>query len=111
MVILTITETRHAHFQDEDLCPVIGRCRRRRRIAGRRVARGLIEAEIGKFLLKLRVARPGEGRSGGYRVILVYKAEAFAVFVHMFAKKAQANLTSEELESLRSLAKLFVSLA
>jgi hypothetical protein len=32
-----------------------------------RAERVLIDADLGGGLIKLRVARPGEGRSGGYR--------------------------------------------
>ena len=34
-----------------------------------RAERGLIDADLGGGLIKQRVARPGRGRSGGYRVI------------------------------------------
>ena len=34
-----------------------------------RAERGLIDADLGGGLIKQRVARPGQGRSGGYRAL------------------------------------------
>ena len=39
-----------------------------------RAERGLIDADLGGGLIKQRVARKGQGRSGGYRVIVGYRA-------------------------------------
>lgn len=39
-----------------------------------RAERGLIDADLGGGLIKQRVARQGKGRSGGYRVIVAYRA-------------------------------------
>jgi hypothetical protein len=39
-----------------------------------RVARGLIDADLGGGLIKQRLARPGQGRSGGYRMIIACRA-------------------------------------
>ncbi|WP_238534258.1 type II toxin-antitoxin system RelE/ParE family toxin [Advenella kashmirensis] len=35
-----------------------------------RVKRGLIDADLGAGVLKQRVARPGQGRSSGFRTII-----------------------------------------
>ena len=40
-----------------------------------RVERGLIDADLGGGLIKQRVARRGQGRSGGYRTIIAYRAK------------------------------------
>jgi hypothetical protein len=50
------------------------------------------------------VARPGQGRSGGYRVLIAYRAKARAVFLFGFAKSAQANIEDDELATLREIA-------
>lgn len=34
---------------------------------------GLIDADLGGGLLKQRVARPGAGKSGGYRTLLYFR--------------------------------------
>jgi hypothetical protein len=58
------------------LCPT-ARFQRKEGISNRslceaidRAERGLIDADLGQGLIKQRVARPGEGRSGGYRTIV-----------------------------------------
>lgn len=52
-----------------------------------RAARGLIDADLGGGIIKQRVARQGQGRSGGYRTLIAYRAGARAVFLYAFAKK------------------------
>jgi len=37
--------------------------------------RGIIDADLGGNLIKQRVARSGEGRSGGYRMIVAYRMQ------------------------------------
>ena len=69
-----------------------------------RAERGLIDADLGGGVIKQRVARPGKGRSGGYRTLIVYRTEARAVFVYGFAKNVKANVTPIELAALKRLA-------
>jgi hypothetical protein len=69
-----------------------------------RADQGLINADLGGGLIKQRVARPGKGRSGGYRVIVAYAAKARAIFLFGFAKNERKNISSDELVSLRGLA-------
>jgi hypothetical protein len=53
---------------------------------------GKLDADLGGGLIKQRVARPGKGRSGGFRTIIAYRKGERAIFLHMFAKAQQANL-------------------
>jgi hypothetical protein len=69
-----------------------------------RAERGLIDADLGAGLIKQRVARPGKGRSGGYRVIVAYRAKVRAVFLLGFAKNERENISTDELKFLRNLA-------
>ena len=69
-----------------------------------RAERGLIDADLGGGLIKQRVARPGKGRSGGYRVIVAYRSSARAVFLLGFAKSERENIGPDELVLLRDLA-------
>lgn len=69
-----------------------------------RAERGLIDADLGGGVIKQRVARPGKGRSGGYRTLIAYRTEARAVFVYGFAKSAKDNVSAAELTALRRLA-------
>jgi hypothetical protein len=68
-----------------------------------RAERGLIDADLGGGLIKQRVARRGQGRSGGYRVIVAYRVKGRAVFLHGFAKSEQENIDPDELQSLRKI--------
>lgn len=61
---------------------------------------GLVEADLGNGLIKQRIARPGQGKSGGFRTIIAYRRKDRAVFLYGFAKSAKANLEPDELEFL-----------
>ncbi len=69
-----------------------------------RAERGIIDADLGGGLIKQRVARKGQGRSGGYRTIIAYRAKEKAFFIYGFAKSEQENLTLGELSSARAIA-------
>jgi hypothetical protein len=66
-----------------------------------RAERGLVDADLGGGLIKQRVARKGQGRSGGYRAIVAYRAASKAFFLHGFAKSGQENIAEDELIALR----------
>ena len=69
-----------------------------------RAERGLVDADLGGGVIKQRVARPGQGRSGGYRTIVLLRSGTRAVFAYGFAKKDRDNIGRDELEALRALA-------
>jgi hypothetical protein len=59
---------------------------------------------------EVQVARPGQGKSGGFRVISFYHSEQLPVFlITVFAKSQQANLTRGERNELAKLASILVS--
>jgi hypothetical protein len=69
--------------------------------------RGLIDADLGGGVIKQRIARPGEGKSGGFRVVILYKRGKRGkrgFFVYGFAKSERANIARDELAALRELA-------
>ena len=68
-----------------------------------RAERGLIDADLGGGLIKQRVARKGQGRSGGYRMIVAYREKNRAVFLYGFAKNLRANIDQNELVELRKV--------
>lgn len=68
-----------------------------------RAERGLIDADLGGGLIKQRVARKGQGRSGGYRLIVAYRVKDRAVFLYAFAKNERENIGQDELVELRKL--------
>jgi len=56
---------------------------------------------------KLRVAKPGRGKSGGYRVITYYAGTDYPVFLlTVFGKNEKANLSPAERNALAALAAL-----
>ena len=77
---------RSERISDERLCEAIARA-----------GRGLIDADLGRGLIKQRVARPGQGRSGGFRVLVAYRAGERAVFLYGFAKSERDNISSAQL--------------
>lgn len=69
-----------------------------------RAERGLVDADLGGGLIKQRVAREGQGRSGGYRMLVAFRQQGRAVFLYGFAKSGQDNIDADELESLQNIA-------
>lgn len=76
-----------------------------------RLGEGSVDADLGGGLFKQRAARPGQGRSGGWRTVLVYRAADRAIFVHGFAKNAKNNLSAKELSELKRLAAVILAMA
>ena len=76
----------------------------------KRIEAGNYEADLGAGVFKQRVARPGEGQSGGYRVILCFKAKERAFFVYGFAKSSRVAIAQDETREFKKLAKILFSL-
>jgi hypothetical protein len=74
-----------------------------------RAERGIIDADLGGGLIKQRVARPGEGRSGEFRMIVVYRTKERAAFIYGFAKNARDNIEDDELQTVRDVAADFLA--
>ncbi|MFT3717169.1 type II toxin-antitoxin system RelE/ParE family toxin [Pseudorhodoferax sp.] len=72
---------------------------------------GLMDADLGGFLYKKRVARPGAGKSGGYRTLLSMRIGSRCVFLHGFSKNSKANITQEEKKALQFAGKVFLELS
>jgi hypothetical protein len=93
------------------------RFQRRERIADRALVRallaaerGLVGADLGGGLIKQRVARPGQGKSGGFRTLIAYRRGERAVFLFGFAKNERANIDDDELEEWRHVGRLYLAL-
>lgn len=71
---------------------------------------GLWDADLGGGVFKIRVARDGGGKSGGFRTLLALRLGAHAFFIHGFAKSEKANVTGRELQALRLLAASLLAL-
>ena len=70
-----------------------------------RAEKGQIDADLGGGVIKQRVARPGQGRSRGYRTIILFRRGARAFFVYGFAKSRRANIEDDEKEQFKEAAK------
>jgi hypothetical protein len=71
--------------------------------------RGLIAADLGGGVIKQRIARPGQGKSSGFRTLIVFQASMRAFFVHGFAKNEKDNIRNDELAAVRKLASELLS--
>jgi hypothetical protein len=69
-----------------------------------RVEAGRIDADLGGGVIKQRIARPGEGKSGGFRTIVLFRRNERAFFVYGFAKSDRDNIAPDELKAFRRLA-------
>ena len=72
------------------------------------VLRGKCDADLGGGVFKQRMARDGGGKSGGFRVVILFRVGSHIFFAHGFAKNAKANISAKELKALRRLADLYV---
>ena len=64
----------------------------------------LVAADLGGGVIKQRIARPGQGKSGGFRTLIVFRSGKRAIFVHGFAKNEKDNIEKDELLALKRLA-------
>jgi hypothetical protein len=70
----------------------------------RQAEAGLIDARLGAGLIKLRVARAGQGKRGGYRTLVAFRPGTRAVFLFGFAKSERENISPGQLEDLKAVA-------
>jgi hypothetical protein len=68
------------------------------------MAQGLYEADLGSGLFKKRIARRGQGKSGGFRTMIASNREERWVFLYGFAKNDRANIDKNEEKALKQLA-------
>jgi hypothetical protein len=61
-----------------------------------RAESGLIDADLGGGIIKQRVARQGQGRSGGDRLIDGYRMKDWAVLFLGFAKNERENIEGND---------------
>ena len=63
------------------------------------------DTDLGGGVYKVRMARPGEGKSGGYRVIVFFKSGERTFFVYGFTKSDRGNISRGELSGFKADAK------
>jgi hypothetical protein len=66
---------------------------------------GQAEANLGGGVYKVRISRPGEGKSGGYRVIVFFKRRFRTFFAYGFEKSDRANISQGEERAFKKEAK------
>lgn len=71
---------------------------------------GLIDADLGRCLYKMRVARPRGGKRDGYRTLLSARFGNRYVFLHGFSKSEKSNIRQEEKQALQYAGKVFLEL-
>jgi hypothetical protein len=70
-----------------------------------RAEKGQLDADLGDGVIKQRIARPGQGKSGGYRTIILFKQGQRAVFIYGFAKSERANIDIDEQKQFKEAAR------
>lgn len=61
-------------------------------------------------MLKKRIARPGQGKSGGFRTLIATNKGNRWIFVFGFPKNERSNIDKDEAEALKKLAEHLLSL-
>ena len=74
------------------------------------MSEGLIDADLGGGLVKKRIGRLGQGKSGGYRTLVATNKGNRWVFVLGFPKNERSNIDKDETEALKKLAAHLLSL-
>ena len=59
------------------------------------------DADLGGGVYKVRLARSGEGKSGGYRVIVYFRNKFRTFFVYGFTKSDRDNIDEKELRAFK----------
>ncbi|WP_315980455.1 type II toxin-antitoxin system RelE/ParE family toxin [Aliamphritea spongicola] len=84
---------RHEGISDEELLKTI-----------KEMESGLVGNNLGSNLYKKRIARKGEGKSGGYRTLIGCKLGNTAFYLYGFPKNHKANISAKEKRALKELA-------
>ena len=72
---------------------------------------GQAEANLGGNVYKVRIARQGEGKSGGYRIIVLFRSGEKTFFVYGYAKSKRPSIKDDEEEAFKESAKDYFSIA
>ena len=78
--------------------------------AVREMTAELWDADLGGGLLKKRIARAGQGKSGGFRTLVATNKGNRWIFVFGFPKNERSNIDKDEGEALKKLAAHLLSL-
>ena len=77
---------------DKKLCEIV-----------RNIEMGLIDVDYGGGFLKQRLGRLNQGKSSGYRCIILYRYKDKTFFVYGFPKNERDNISTEEEQIFKDL--------
>ena len=72
---------------------------------------GQVDADFGGGVYKMRIARHGEGKSSGYRVILFFRSHDRAFYQYVISKSDRDNINPKELHFYKKLAKIKLNMS
>ena len=67
---------------------------------------GEADADLGGGVYKMRVARSGGGKSGGYRVIVFFKSGKRTFYAYGFPKANKGNINDKQLRNFKTAVKV-----
>lgn len=71
---------------------------------------GLIDADYGGGVIKQRIARDGEGKSGGYRTVVAFRSSSRSIFMFAFPKSVQDNFSIVEKREYKKAAVFYMGM-
>ena len=78
--------------------------------AAKEVAKGNVEASLGRKVFKKRIALDGRGKSAGSRTIVAFQQGSHLFYIFGFAKNTRPTGKDKELKDLQDLVKIYFSL-
>jgi hypothetical protein len=79
--------------------------------AVQRLEDGQVDADLGGGVVKQQIARPSQGKSKGYRAIILYRERDKAFFVYGFAKSDRSNIRNNEEKQFKKMANYVLELS
>ena len=74
-----------------------------------RAEKGMVDADLGGKVIKQRIARLKQGKSSGYRTIIIFNSGDKAFFVYGFTKSERGNIDKGEIDIFKKAARYFDS--
>lgn len=75
------------------------------------IENGLVDANLGGNLFKKRIGINNQGKSGSLRTLIGLKAGDKAFFLYGFPKNERGNITKQEKEAFKEMARVFFELS
>lgn len=79
--------------------------------AAAEVEDGLVDARLGGYLIKKRMASPGRGKSGSNRAIIAHRQGDRLIFLFGFRKKDMENIKKNEKAALLKIGESLMGIA